>query len=119
MQAMVSLVRHNHILPILTTNTAAVSNTILSRRESMLITTSGQRRSPSQLVGLDDTSSDSESSSSEDDSDSEQSESDGDELEQVNVQGETPVSDGASSMNVEHSWQGPAFDNVLSFWHIR
>jgi hypothetical protein len=85
----------------------------------MLITTSGQRRSPSHLVGLDDFSSDSDSSSSEDDSDSEQSESDGDEFEQVNVQGETPVSDGASSTDVEHSWQGPAFDNVLSFWHIQ
>jgi hypothetical protein len=84
----------------------------------MLITTSGQRRNPSQLVGLDESSSESDSSSSEDDSDSEQSESDGEEFEQVNVQGETPVPDTASSVSVEHSWQGPAFDNVLSFWHI-
>jgi hypothetical protein len=85
----------------------------------MLITTSGQRRSPSQLVGLDDSSSDSESSSSEDDSDSEQSESDGEELEHINVQDETPVSDTASNASVERSWQRPAFDNVLSFWHIQ
>jgi hypothetical protein len=118
MQAMVSLVRLNHTYPILTIILAAVSNTILSRREPMLITTSGQRRSPSHLVGLDDSSSDSDSSSSEDGSDSEESESDGEELEQVNIQGETPVSDGASSVSVEHSWQGPAFNNVLSFWHI-
>jgi hypothetical protein len=82
----------------------------------MLITTSGQRRSPSHLVGLDDSSSDSDASSSKDDSDSEQSESDDEEAEKTEARGETLASETAS--NVAQSWQGPAFDNVLSFWHI-
>jgi hypothetical protein len=84
----------------------------------MLITTSGQRRSSSDLVGLDDSSSGSDTSSSEDDPDSEQSESDGEETEQLKARGETPASDTASNLALEHSWQGPAFDNVLSFWHV-
>jgi hypothetical protein len=84
----------------------------------MLITTSGQRRSPSDLVDLDDSSSDSDTSSSEDDSESDQPESGGGETEQLEARDETPSSDRASNLAVEHSWQGPAFDNVLSFWHI-
>lgn len=95
-----------------------MSNTILSSREPMLITTSGQRRSPSHLVGLDESSSDSDSSSSENDSDSEPSESDNEESKELAAQDEPPVSGIASSVAVEHSWQGSAFDNVLSFWHI-
>jgi hypothetical protein len=84
----------------------------------MLIVTSGQRRSPSDLVGLDDSNSDSDTSSSEDDSESDQSESDGEETEQLEARDETPASDTASNLAVEHSWHGPAFDNVLSFWYI-
>jgi len=84
----------------------------------MLITTSGQRRSPSHLVGLDDSSSDSDTSSLEDDPHSEQSESDDEEAEQLEARGETPASDTASNVAVEQPWQGFAFDNVLSFWHI-
>lgn len=119
--------RHDHILPVLTTSTAAVSNTILSRREPMLITTSGQRRTPSHLVGLNDSSSDSESSSSEDDNDSsasegdsggDQIESDSEDFDQTETQAEVPASGIASSEAVEHSLRGPAFDNVLSFWRI-
>jgi WD40 repeat protein len=112
------LLKLNHVLLILTTDTATVSNIILSRREPVLISTSGQRRSPSHLVGLDDSSSDSDTSSSEDDSDSEQSESDGEEIERLEARDEPPASDTASNLAVEHPWQGPAFDNVLSFWHI-
>lgn len=105
------------------TSTAAVSNTILSRRDPMLITTSGQRRNPSDLVGLDEFSSDSDSSPSESSSDSEGSESDGEEHEEGGRQGqeacgETPASGIASSVAVEDPWRGPAFDNVLSFWQI-
>ncbi|KAI4743510.1 hypothetical protein E4T50_06122 [Aureobasidium sp. EXF-12298] len=99
-------------------STAAVSNTILSRREPMLITTSGQRRSPSHLVGLDDSSSDSDSNSSEEDSDSEPPESDDEDSEEFEAQIQPPASSRASSVAVEHSWREPAFDNVLSFWHI-
>jgi len=114
-------------LPILTANSAAVSNTILSRREPMLITTSGQRRSPSHLVSLDDSSSDSDSSSSEDDtdssssefgSDSERSELNSEEPEQAEAEDEASASDMTSSKAVEHSSREPAFDNVLSFWRI-
>lgn len=121
------MLRLNHVLPILTTNAAAVNNTILGRREPMLITTTGQRRGPSHLVGLDDSSSDSDSSSSgddtdssasEDDSDQEQCESDREESDQTEAQGETPASGIASSGAVEHSSRGSAFDNVLSFWRI-
>ncbi|KAI4727441.1 hypothetical protein E4T49_04726 [Aureobasidium sp. EXF-10728] len=100
---------------------AAVSNTILSRREPMLITTSGQRRSPSDLVGLDDSSSDSDSSSSENSSDEDESESDDEQHElsgHQEAQGETPASGMASSMAADGSWRGPAFDNSLSFWKI-
>ena len=84
----------------------------------MLITTSGQRRSPSHLVGLDESSSDPDSSSSEDDSDSEPSESDHEESKELPAQVEPPASGISSSVAVEHSWREPAFDNVLSFWHI-
>ncbi|KAK6008163.1 hypothetical protein QM012_000066 [Aureobasidium pullulans] len=100
---------------------AAVSNTILNHREPMLITTSGQRRSPSDLVGLDD--SDPDLSSSESSSDSEESESDFDEHEKSGLHGqdaqyETPASGMSSIVAVEDPWRGPAFDNVLSFWRI-
>ncbi|KAG9526414.1 hypothetical protein KCU93_g5500, partial [Aureobasidium melanogenum] len=101
---------------------AAVSNTILSRREPMLITTSGQRRDPSDLVGLNDFNSDSDSSCSESNSDSDGSESD-EEHEEGGRQGqeaqaETPASGITSNVAVEDPWRGPAFDNVLSFWQI-
>ncbi|KAH0382438.1 hypothetical protein KCU92_g6205, partial [Aureobasidium melanogenum] len=101
---------------------AAVSNTILSRREPMLITTSGQRRDPSDLVGLNDSSSDSGSSSSESSSDSDGSESDeeheGGGRQGQEAQAETPASGITSNVAVEDPWRGPAFDNVLSFWQI-
>ncbi|KAH0354149.1 hypothetical protein KCU81_g1540, partial [Aureobasidium melanogenum] len=102
---------------------AAISNTILSRREPMLITASGQRRNPSDLVGLNDFSSDSDSSSSEGSSDSEESESADGEHEDggrqgQEAQGETPASGITSNVAVEDPWRGPALDNVLSFWQI-
>ncbi|KAG9644277.1 hypothetical protein KCU86_g13877, partial [Aureobasidium melanogenum] len=101
---------------------AAVSNTILSRREPMLITTSGQRRDPSDLAGVNDLSSDSDSSSSESSSDSDKSESDEEHEEGgrqgQEAQGETPASGITSNVAVEDPWRGPAFDNVLSFWQI-
>ncbi|KAG9824154.1 hypothetical protein KCU98_g2804, partial [Aureobasidium melanogenum] len=101
---------------------AAISNTILNRREPMLITTSGQRCDPSDLVGLHDFSSDSDSSSSESSSYSDESESDEEHEEGgrqgQEAQGETPASGITSNVAVEDPWRGPAFDNVLSFWHI-
>lgn len=89
----------------------------------MLITASGQRRNPSDLMGLNDFSSDSDSSSSESSSDSEESESDDGEYEDggrqgQEAQGETPASGITSTVAVEDPWRGPALDNVLSFWQI-
>jgi hypothetical protein len=122
MQVMVSMSLSDHVIPILMISTAAVSNTILSRREPMLITTSGQRRDPSDLVGLNDSSSDSGSSSSESSSDSDGSESDeeheGGGRQGQEAQAETPASGITSNVAVEDPWRGPAFDNVLSFWQI-
>ncbi|KAH0268074.1 hypothetical protein KCU91_g9653, partial [Aureobasidium melanogenum] len=109
------------------TSHAAVSNTILSRREPMLITTSGQRRDPSDLVGLGDFSSDSdsdsdsrssESSSNSDESESDEEHEEGGARQDQEAQGETPASGITSNVAVEAPWRGPAFDNVLSFWQI-
>ncbi|THZ80818.1 hypothetical protein D6C88_06425, partial [Aureobasidium pullulans] len=93
---------------------AAVSNTILSRREPMLITTSGQRRSPSDLVHLENSDSDSDSDSGSDSSCLE--ESDGSKNSESDS-GESHEGD-HQNVAVEDSRQGPAFDNVLSFWQI-
>ncbi|THY18490.1 hypothetical protein D6D00_08119 [Aureobasidium pullulans] len=93
---------------------AAVSNTILSRREPMLITTSGQRRNPSDLVDLETSDSDSDSDSGSDSNcleesdDSKNSESDSGESHEGDHQ----------NVAVEDPGRGPAFDNVLSFWQI-
>jgi hypothetical protein len=94
---------------------AAVSNTILSRREPMLITTSGQRRNPPDLVHLGNPDSDSDSDSGSDSSCLE--ESDGSKNSESDS-GESREGD-YQTVAVEDSWRGPAFDNVLSFWQIR
>ncbi|CAD0048247.1 unnamed protein product, partial [Aureobasidium pullulans] len=93
---------------------AAVSNTISSRREPMLITTSGQRRNPSDLVDLETSDPDSDSNSGSDSSCLE--ESDGSKNSESDS-GESHEGD-HQNVAVEDSRQGPAFDNVLAFWQI-
>lgn len=102
---------------MLTNVLAAVSNTILSRREPMLITTSGQRRKASDLLELNDSESDSEDSddSSEPDSDSGE---EGDVGDDQHIDLEKPASGEPATVAAEEAWQGPAFDNVLAFWQV-
>ncbi|KAI5272896.1 hypothetical protein E4T47_03865 [Aureobasidium subglaciale] len=93
---------------------AAVSNTILSHREPMLITTSGQRRSPSDLVDLGDSDSESDLSFSGGSADSNDSESDHEQSGKAKEQ----LSGTASIEAITEPGRGPAFDNILSFWRI-
>jgi hypothetical protein len=108
---------------LLTNCIAAVSNTIVSRLQSMVITTSGQRRKTCDLLDLSDSDSDSGSGSessreSGNDNEEDSGESDSGSCGKEQCSGETPASAIASHVAVPESWRGPAFDNVLSFWHV-
>ncbi|THZ03431.1 hypothetical protein D6C95_03751 [Aureobasidium pullulans] len=95
---------------------AAVSNTILSRREPMLITTSGQRCIPSDLVDLENSDSDSDYDSDSGSDSNCLEESDGSKNSESDS-GESHEGD-HQNVAVDGPWRGPAFDNVLSFWQI-